>query len=400
MRSVPLRAVVIVAVLFLAAGIARADYCELAKEAIKDAAKLRGLSPRKEVPCEVKDQDSTRDYILSTIKEKLPADRLKNEAYAYKAIGMIPEDFDYEKGIVEMYVSQIGGFYDPDKKLFVMAAWIPEMMQRSVAVHELTHGLQDQYFDLSKFIDMSVSNSDEQLAHSALVEGDATIVMLDYSRQQMGQGRLASEPNVENVIMQSLLGASIGGTPGNVPESLKMMMLFPYTSGLRLAHVLLHKEGYSGLNEAFKKGGPRSTEEVLHPEKFGVQREDFLRVSAESLRPAGFSANLKPAYEDTIGEFGISALLGMFVKNKRESTSAAAGWGGDRIAIFREGGRECLVWKTHWDSEADADEFERVFQSTIKARSLYKDGSKSGMKAPERNLKRTPDNVLFESCGS
>ena len=54
--------------------------------------------------------------------------------------------------------------------------------------HELCHGLQDQYFNLDKYI-LSQSggelNDDEVLARQAVVEGGATYIMTLWSMQKM-----------------------------------------------------------------------------------------------------------------------------------------------------------------------------------------------------------------------
>ena len=50
---------------------------------------------------------------------------------------------------------------------------------RVTLVHELTHALQDQHFDLTK-LDDAVETSGEDFALTALVEGDATSVEDDY----------------------------------------------------------------------------------------------------------------------------------------------------------------------------------------------------------------------------
>jgi hypothetical protein len=46
---------------------------------------------------------------------------------------------------------------------------------------------------------------------------------------------------------------------------------------------------------------------------------------------------------------------------------AAAGWGGDRFAVYQKDGKRLLAWLTEWDTEADARELRAA------ARSLGKD---------------------------
>ena len=59
-------------------------------------------------------------------------------------------------------------------------------MQRPALAHEIEHALQDQHFDLKRFATPIKDDGDRQLGHSALVEGDATAVMLEFQAQSMG----------------------------------------------------------------------------------------------------------------------------------------------------------------------------------------------------------------------
>ncbi|MDQ5808453.1 MAG: hypothetical protein M3320_07220, partial [Actinomycetota bacterium] len=40
-----------------------------------------------------------------------------------------------------------------------------------------------------------------------------------------------------------------------------------------------------------------------------------------------------------------------------DAAIAAEGWGGDEYVVIGSGDQSALVWKSAWDSEADADEF-------------------------------------------
>ena len=179
---------------------AREADCKIAKMAIEEASKIRGLGIRKVVPCVVQTKEEVKGYLLGTLVSKLPKRKLANEALVYSTIGMIPKSFNYETGLVDLYVSQIGGYYDPDRKRFVMAGWMPALFQTTVAIHEQTHALQDQYFNLETFVDPKLENGDILLARSALVEGDATAVMIDYNRKLAGQASIAQEKDVHTVL--------------------------------------------------------------------------------------------------------------------------------------------------------------------------------------------------------
>ncbi|MBX7138005.1 MAG: hypothetical protein K1X83_08485 [Oligoflexia bacterium] len=361
-----------------AAAEAPSDYCEIAKNAIKEASLIRELAVKRSVPCLVHDKGAVRDYLVQTIDTKLPKNKLKWEGLSYKLIGLVPDEFNYEQGLLDLYLNQIGGYYDPEKKHFIMAAWMPAMLQTTVAVHELTHGLQDQHFNLERMMDPKIENGDLLLARSALVEGDANFVMLEQARKQAGQGTLRAEPNVDAFVMQNILGLSLMGGSA-IPNSLQMMVLFPYTSGLRFVHYLIRQGGYSKVNAVFKKP-PRSTEEILHPEKYDVAMADFKEYSQAELRGTEVPSEYQQVYVDTMGEFLISSLLGNFETDKRISALAAAGWGGDRLGIFEDSGKRIMVWRTNWDTPEDAAEFEKSFQHSLSKRiSGYQPGAEQSL---------------------
>ncbi len=341
------------------------DPCIIVPSAIENASSIRGLKIRKSVPCFLHNKEEVRSYLQDTISTKLPPGKLKLEGEVYKSLGIVPDTFDYEHGIIRLYLEQLGGYYDPDKKHFVMAAWMPAVMQSTIAVHELTHALQDQYYDLANLIDPKLDNSDALLARSALVEGDATAVMLDYTRRLVGQGPLAKEKDVNSFMMQNLMGASMVGGLRDVPQSLQFILIFPYTSGLRFVHSLLIGNGYKKIDAAFERI-PRSTEEILHPEKYMQEKADFIIPKESELA----KEDEKIIYQDTLGEFVISTMLSMCMTDKAAVAEIAAGWGGDRIVVTESsGGKRRITWKALWDTQKDADEFAKAYAECLKSKS-------------------------------
>jgi len=345
------------------------ELCNIADNAISQAEKIRKLRIKRKVPCFVHNKGQIEKYLLDSIEIKIPPGKLEMEEYVYKAIGIFPENFEYKKGIVDLYLSQIGGYYEPEKDYFIMASWMPGILQTTIAVHEMTHALQDQHFNLTKFIDNKLDNSDEQFARMALVEGDATAVMVDYTRGLMGQAPLEKEKGVTSLMVNNLLGASMMLGNSNAPESLKMLLLFPYTSGLRFAHYLLQKGGYKKINTAFRTP-PITTEEILHPEQYPADTDDFLVFDDAEMEKMKEKPTASIVYRDTLGEFMISSLLGTYTSDKMLAANAAAGWGGDRLVVFeeKESGKKSVAWKVHWDSEKDVEEFFALFVDVLKQR--------------------------------
>ena len=354
------------------------NLCVVTKDAIKQASEIRGLRVKRSVPCLLQNREEVKQYLLTTIKTKIPSEKLAMEGLVYRALGFIPPEFNYEEGLVKLYLDQLGGYYDPERDHFVMAAWMPAILQVPVAVHELTHALQDQHFNLDPFMDPKRYDGDQLMSRSALVEGDATAVMVDYTRRLMGQPGLSKEKDVSAIMLQNLLGTGMITATQDVPQSLVNMLIFPYTSGLRFVHSHMRKGGYQAVDRVYKNP-PRSSEEILHPEKYPASANEFVSV-ADAPDIFGEGKQRPIVYRDTVGEFGISALLSSFVANKGECAKAASGWGGDRVVVYKQDAdpNPAVVWRVHWDTEKDAKEFFEIYLQVISARSVRFSGEAQG----------------------
>ena len=336
--------------------------CALVKEAVGVASQIRGLAAKSSVPCLVRDKEQIREFMLNTIHTQLPPQKLQNEGRLFEALGIIPPGYDYAKQLVELYVGQIGGYYDPHAHHYVMASWMPASVQMTIAVHELTHALQDQHFNLEKFIDSKLENSDEQLARSALVEGDATAVMSDYSRKLVGLPGISTTPDVNAILLQNALGVGLLGG-ADVPNALKMLLLFPYSSGLRFVHDVLTRDGYDGIDKVFKDP-PKNSSEILHPEEYRLRNNRQVTISSQELHlpePATI------VYQDTVGEFVISALLSNYIGDGALVARAAAGWQADRAVQYslQGSGKIATVWVSRWQNAAQAQEFCQAYKQAI-----------------------------------
>lgn len=349
----------------------KGEKCVLAEAAIKSASEIRGLEQKQEVPCFVQSKEQVRKYILRAIDEKVPAEKFKHEELVFKTIGLLPPEFSYREGLVELYLSQIGGYYEPEEEYFAMAGWMPAMLQSTIAVHELTHALQDQYFAIDKLLDHKTETTDRLLARSALIEGDATAVMMDFLKKQQGQPPLEEAENVGAAMMQNVIGASFVAGMSGVPQSLQYILLFPYTSGLRFAHHLLKQGGYSEIDKAFRNL-PASTEEILHPEQFDTGKQDSVVFTDELIQKLTDREESSVVYRDTLGEFLLSLMLRELLADPGRSAEAAKGWGGDELLLLKEGDGDerSLWWLIQWDSVEDRDEFAALFREGVKAKGL------------------------------
>lgn len=353
-----------------------ASLCDTLPEALHVAAEIRGLKPKSRVACQVQNKAQVKEFILSQVDTKIPALRLTMEEGVFKVLGLIPLDYDYKKGILELYTDQIGGYYDPATKRYTMANWMPPSTQQTVAVHELTHALQDQYFDIGRFQEVTKLSTDEQLAASCLVEGDATAVMLDAKLPKPG---LQALENVDAIVAAQAMGAAfmIQGREG-VPESLKMLLIFPYSEGLRFAHSLLRKNSYRSVDEAFKSP-PKTTHEIFNP---GVYVKGFNAVKLKALQCQQTDPSCKTVHEDSLGELMLRTALTAHNIPAFSAQRLASAWRGDKLQVDEVNAGHRVIWQIACSSQESAGELLTAMMKNNFSGSISRTGNTIILTAP------------------
>ena len=346
------------------------------KVLIDAAQKYRGLKCKAGCPCGSLNEPMLKKKMLISFGQELPDAKMRLLESSLKAFGLIPETMDLAKYYPALLTSQVGGYYDPHQKYLVIveraggllgkearAQYGEKMTQRmeeTVLVHELTHALQDQHFDLQKFANGDPF-SDEAAAHLALVEGDATLTMYDYF---MGMN-IEKLPGLEGMIgmmvkdPKQMIDMS-PDMPGakemtDAPAWFRDNMMFTYLQGFCFCVSVRKVGGQKLLDYCFSKDPPRSTEQILHPEKWHTNRDDPIEIVWPNL-----SKEL-PGYtklkEGQLGEQSIHILLREALKNDTIAAEAAMGWGGDKFCVYEKDGKRVLAWITEWDTNKDAREF-------------------------------------------
>jgi hypothetical protein len=335
--------------------------------------------------------------IMKNLDEDTTPAQLHAAEITLKRLGLAPADFQYRAQIVRVLTEQVAGYYEPKTGEFHLADWIDLDGQRPVMAHELTHALQDQHFNLRRFEHWPKGNSDSELAAHALIEGDATLAMVLY---------VASNPLRALAFLKSM------GTSGmqsqeleKAPRFVRENLLFPYQQGTDWTKTLYKQSGWNGVSQAFTEL-PQSTEQIMHPDKYlaheapvkvmlpditnllnagsassrsagilpalSAKREQFVSTSGSTelgrgemrsvpaaLAGGSFTqAGWKRVDSDVQGEWGFYLILDQFLKAPTESRRAAAGWGGDRNAVY-EGPKGEVIFASisTWDTENDAREF-------------------------------------------
>lgn len=359
-----------------------ADLLKTADEMVQAVVKLRGLEPKSPVQKGVKSREEIVQYLKERVRQDYDPGELEAEGRMLKRLGLIPAGLDYPEFILKLLSEQVGGYYDPDKDTLFIASWLSADEQKPVLVHELTHALQDQYFDVSGMLKESrkTRDDDRAMARQALLEGDAMVVMLQYLldplRRHFSQlPDLAFIMRAQMSSMQSQY-AVFKDAPMYIQESL----LFPYGYGAAfLQKVWSADPSWQAVNRIYSDM-PASTEQILHPEKYLGARDN--PQTAPGTDPAKeIGTGWKTAYENTLGEFTLGLLLSLHLSEER-SRRAAAGWGGDRAALLENSeGKDAVLIRTVWDTPDDAEQFLLAMQDWLQKsypRATRTDESPSG----------------------
>ncbi len=331
----------------------------------REVARIRGLPLKRPIPNEVVDRDELRRRLLALAAEDKAKADTAAEGLALARWGLIPLATDYEALMIELLTEQIAGYYDPETKRLTISQSAGDDAEWAelVLAHEIDHGLQDQAFDLEKFEDVPDAEGDARVARRALVEGDGVALMLEVMLARRGAKVPWGNPQVAAAIEKAMVTPGNGGID-RAPFAIREAMIFPYRAGFGFVAALRRRKPWSAVDAAFARP-PRSTEQILHPERY-LADDKPVPVQIDPL-PAlrGFAR----AHETVWGELGFQIFLRSHGVDAVAAAQAAAGWGGDRAVVLARDGdrrpqRAAGVSRSEWDSEADAIEAE---EAAIKA---------------------------------
>lgn len=308
---------------------------------------LRDLSLLSSVPRSFMSRGQLRDYFSELMAREWPADAEARERATLRALDMAGGEGDLRQAQIDSAARSILGFYDHDTKQLVVVTDRATMGvgDRVTYAHEYTHSLQDQHFGLAALFAQAAGNSDYALALRALVEGDATLTMGLYADAHLSELDRANY-QLEQLQSIDLSGLSFGGGP--LVES---AAYFPYREGASFVGTLYATGGWQAVDAAFSRP-PRSTEQVLHPERYYAGDTPVV-VQLPGYQLAGW----RTLAEDTLGELYLRIYLERAL-TLDQAIAACDGWGGDRYLVLGdEQGRLALALQSSWDTPAAARRF-------------------------------------------
>lgn len=330
----------------------RATPSELAlvKALMAETERLRGLRFLQPVDVSIEGKAAMRAYVERTID----GDLLERARLRYLSLGAIAPELDVRKLLVEVMEDELVGYYDPKEKRLAVRSDIARALDdrgprsfawRATVVHELVHALQDQYFDLANKIEQP-RTTDADDAFGALVEGDATLVMLGYTAEVNGES-LRSVVEQPDRILAALTRPNDQLTPAlrAAPALLREPLLFRYREGAHFCARLVRTEGWPRVDAA-QRNPPASTRVIRNPDEFLRGADDFAIELPPFVDPHWLARD-----EDVLGALELSVWLGL---DAARTARTIEDWRGDRYQILADGERLASFWLIELASKASA----------------------------------------------
>jgi hypothetical protein len=313
-------------------------------------------------------REELREYIVWSTEMGYPGDELYRRGRCLAMIGLVPEDYDLESGMVDLVGEQAAGLYDPYGKAFNGILGLSPRLrtpqyQNLIASHELTHALQDCMIDILAHAKVALADIDYEYGLRSVLEGIATVVMLAYSQNLA----VDDTPDARSFMRASFEHSS--RDPGmnataRTPEYLRELLISPYAEGGAFVQAW-HRANPDLKLADLMRNIPATSEQVLHPEKY--MEPDLPAVidlgAVEGELPEGWES----FYSNTLGEFDLLTLFSLHSGTAAEAAGMAAGWDGLRFRAFQNPDEYLvLVGSSVWDSELDAEEFHAGFSAVLR----------------------------------
>jgi hypothetical protein len=319
----------------------------------------RGLTFKHPVPVAfLSDADFDKQVAVPAAESKKDKADLERALGTLRALGLVRGKVDLAAELDRLHKASIIGIYLPEKKAVFVRGTHLDPYGRATLAHELTHVLQDQYFDLAKL--HKDAPGGDTTAVTSLIEGDAVRIQDAYEQN------LSAADEKAFAAAQRLAAARAGGA-ANVPAVLGDFLSFPYVFGPVLLDSLTQEDGNAAVDRAFRQP-PSAEAQVLDP--VGHPADEKPVVVPPPALPAGATKL------DDIAPFGQVSLFEVLGSQLgyRSAWDAVARWTGDASVPYKARGASCVAIDVAMVDDAAT----RLLDTTLRQWALHVPGAVIG----------------------
>ncbi|WP_435333930.1 Hvo_1808 family surface protein [Haloarchaeobius sp. TZWWS8] len=327
------------------------------------------------------------------------------QAAKYEALFLVGESTDAGKQESQNRASTVQGFYSvrEDRIVLISESETPRMNEVTLAqelfhAYQFRHALRQTPFPRN-------ATQDQVTGLISLVEGDANFVDALYERRCESRWDCLGDTPAGSGSDGGRSGGDRGDDSANrsaassdVHMGLYILSYFPYAEGEELVRDVYDDEGWRGVDKLYGDP-PLSSRAVIHqrigehpPEDVAVpprRSGSWERVGGEGRTGV------------TVGEAGVATMFAYTLYDDRQgslvtreqflNTDAngavnatsplsydlppSAGWAGDRLVAYENADRRAYVWRTAWDSPAEAREFADAYRELLRYHGAEKAGA-------------------------
>lgn len=284
----------------------------------------RGLEFKRPVEVSLAGEGDFQDRLLEEFDEMTAS--LVEGQQVLSALGLVSADFDLIEEERSLLSIGVLGFYDPESKELVVKGTETTPFVRQVIAHELTHALDDQWFDLNR-PQLDNPDDDSNFGFLALVEGNARRVEDAYVASMSPSEQFDALEEQDRLLFEH-------PEIFDLPSILITLVQAPYEEGPPFVEELLDTGGQSRLDDSFALP-PVTSEQILHPERY-LAGEGPVAVPAPV-------ADGEPANIGVLGALLLRETLFDSLPSDAQVQRAIEGWGGDSYVTWIDSaGKACL----------------------------------------------------------
>ena len=354
----------------------------LVDELIKFSSEETGLAIKSPVKRQIVSRAEVERYIQQKFDEDQSAKRMQRDEIVLKKFGLLDRDFDLKPFLLALLKEQIAAYYDDKTKTVSLLDWVDAEDQKMVLAHELTHALQDQHSDLEKWNNQTpdglsrnpsedrdhLAKDEMDTAREAVVEGQATAVMIDYKLKPMGKS-LVKDPELMDYRKQQMAGSEDAPVLARAPLLLSESMLFPYREGLSFEQDVWMDKGQKAAFAGALDQPPTSSWEIINPREYEKRHAPAVPL-LPNIHP--LVDKLYAPYDiGQIGQLDVRILTQLFGGERaaNDLTPAWDGglyWAGQRRSAKSAQEQEktdsiALFYLSVWKNAASAEAFQHVY---------------------------------------
>src|SRR3954467_11744897 len=321
-------------------------------------------------------------YLQKNMAEDKDVQRLRRTELVLKKFGLLPKDFDLQTFLVTLLEEQVAGYYDAKTKTVNLLDWVAPDLQRPVLAHELTHALQDQSFNLDKWLKKGnedldtkrdlkaadITKDENSEARQAVTEGQAMVVLMDYMLAPMHR-TVANSPEMVQMMNENMAnGSADSKIYQNAPVFMKEALTFPYRYGVEFEAEVLRQQGKDKAFKSTFENPPQTSREIMEPQTY---------ITGEHLAPLPLP-DFKHIFKNydrfdigAIGEFDVAVLAEQYA-GLETSKRIYPNWrGGYYYSVHPKGKPGAplqLVFVSKWATPKAADQFAAIYARGMQQR--------------------------------